>query len=341
MSDTLDISNNGYVPISFDKSLIQNPDETLFTTGYSLDESSDYNGYGADYQSVNTKIISPDMKSSQYTQNLVQRANDMNLTAQQFSDYVELGIVPTIKETIESKKENLQTIHEDKTIVSEPIGNSGSDLLTILKSNSDIMELQGGKLIEVLDHLTTLFHNQNQIHSQSNEIAISDHALLQQMRAELSAHNKLTAQALLSITKSLEGIPILIDTIKSSNEAVIEQMTISNSHRFQKNVNDAYAFNYNKDDENGSETSLRAISSGIANIAGSHAQMVQPIKNQGDWAKEEKEIIDEENAQDFLDIVKDKVMQTVGVFEDELEDFDIFTYLLENTTEAGLKNDNQ
>ena len=323
------INSSDYSPSKSPDSFVKNFNLVKVS---SFSNEQNYSDMPVNYS--NNRIINGDtIQLSEVDALRVQKASDLNLTSREFSDFVELGIEPAVVQKRDNNISRLKSVVPDIdfTLPSSPI--TSTKLVDVIKEGADVQNDILSETLEAFNHLVTLFQNQNQMVKQSNEIALEANRINEASLLSREGVNKSFVEGIMSISQSLEMLPTLVEATAIGFDNIKSVLNISNEHAYQKNVNDAYAFNYDKDDEKGTKRSLDAISNHLQKSANALHNSEKHHKKQGDYAFEEKKIIDEENSFDYLSILGD-----IGdaVF-DEFADFDIFTYLLENTTEAGGK----
>lgn len=332
------VDTSGITRINFMGAVDDHLPAVTFDNEDSVVDQGDYTSFGSSILSEN-KIIEKGTKlSSAVSISLAEKANQLGLRGQEYSDYVELNIIPAIKTKKDSAVSALVAPVEDKTFEKPFSQNTGANLIDVLKQTNNEQSEIASETLNAINHMTTLMQNQNEILKQANEIAIEKNRIHEVELHSKDAFNQSLIEGVMSMGQSLGYLPTLIETIAISSDRNAELQNVANSHHFQKNVNDSYEFNHNKDDEQGSTQSLKNISNHLASSATSHASIVQPIKNQGDLAKVKKIDHDEENSLEFLDFLS----SAVDGLTEQIADVDIFTYLLDETRikKEDLRNGN-
>jgi len=317
---------------------------TLVFDNPTLTSSSPYDSFGVVVLGNDTSIDnSLDFDTRVKEANLTQ-ATLSSLTAKEFSKFAEENILPKTKVNRDTNISNLVQPIEDIDFSQSSMSSSSTNLLGVLKDIGKNQNDINSKILDAINHATTLQHNSNEILADQNKILLEKNRILENKYYTDLSHQKIIAESSVLSSQMLGYIPALIEAITIGNKNKIEVENIANSHRYQKNVNDAYAFNYNKDDENGIKSQLGGIVTNLASSAQSHSEIAVEHKKLGDLAVEEKLIIDEENSSDFQDIIKEAYDVAIGFVDslsdtvsDELSEFNIFNYLLTETTQGTKK----
>ena len=302
-----------------------------FSDGSVFSKDKDYSHFGFAVLSNNTTLTKGELFKEKMIEAKLVKAEKLDLRGRQFADFIEKDIQPQAEGNRNSTASRLATPLPDKKIVKPFSPNTGNDLLSIIKQMSDDNSESMSKMIESYDNLTSLLQNQNKIMKDNNEINLERNRLLEVSNMRDNATQKIMIEGITSIAQSLEYLPTLIEAMVIGNEKKEELMNTQNSHLYQKNVNDGYAFNYDKDDEKGTKRALNNISSHLASNASATHEIKEHQKIQAKHAENKIKDFESENSDDFISFLGDVVSDIV----EQVSDVDIFTYMLKETSIKG------
>lgn len=240
-------------------------------------------------------------------------AENLGLTGQAYSDFVEQDIPTTVSDYHETAVSRLVDPVDDKTIEQPAASIPDTDTLTeVIRKGSENSNEIFSSMLEALDFQNTLLQNQNQMLAQRNEIEAQKVKIMMENQAQETAKNKIVTEMLTSAAQALQYLPAMVEAIATHSDRQAEAANIANSHRLQKNINDAYEFKYDKTADDGLRVSA---------------------KKQADLAKEELSVHEEEDG--FFAAIREfgtDAAYALGLLEDN-----IFEVLVDDTIEEAKK----
>jgi len=316
-----------------------------FDDGSEVDNDKTYDSFGFAVLSNNGTMVNGQALKDKVSQSRADKATKLGLRGSAFSDYVELGIA-SVKANRDNAITSLPQVPSDITFQKEPLPTTGTSLVEVLKNAQDNQNDILSVMLNAFNEMTTLLKNQNDLLLEKNKIDLERNRIMDVMQLSQNAKDTVMVESLTSLAQSLEYIPTLIETIAIGNDKQSELLNTQNSHLFQKNVNDAYAFNYNKDDEKSPQKSLDAVAGNLASIAQAHAKIQEHQEKQAKDAENNIKDFEDENSLQAKSVFDGFIDFMSGVV-DEAEEVvlgdnpDIFTHFIKETSikEKDLNNE--
>lgn len=272
-----------------------------------LVDGQSYHDFGHTILSDEKNLTPGEAIKDKMLQAKVIQAQNLGLTGQEFSNFVENDIPATVSDRASAATMALYEVHPDEEHLAEHEPTSATKLVDVMKdhhnSNGQLMEA----LVKSMNLLTTQLKNQNDLLHQANQASIEANRIAQTSADAKDAFFKVSTEAMTSVAQSVGYLPHLIETLSVASDRQVEIGNIANAHHLQKNVNDAYEFKYDKNADDGLRKTQKEIA-GHQEKVGTHAQ-------------HETNAIEEQNA-------------AISVFHDAVDYFfdetNIFKILLED-----------
>jgi len=320
--------------------------------GSTFKEGVTYGNFGSVVLSKDRSLKKGELLKDKMIQAKVDKATKLGLHGTAFSNFVELDITPKVNAKAFRAKTGL---NKSKSIVStskhSPTSSDGG-IVDVLKGNSVNEQKINRDLVIFTEELVKQSLESNKIAVDKNEILLEQNRILELSQLQSSAMINVLSNTLVSISQSLEFIPTMIEQMGIHSDRQADLMNTQNSHAFQKNVNDSFYYDDDKNSAKGSAQSLYAMSNNLASMASTHSDLAvssRKIEQHQEKQKEHAENMikdfDDENSAEYKGIFDEALDFLSGAYDEITDnilgsDVNIFEHLLKegSMTEKDVKN---